>query len=152
MGVVLAMLYIAATLIRPQELYVELAPYNVMDILAILALLGVGLDMSLGSRPSLRAPQIPLLAAFIGWAAFTVVATLRWFGGAWQTVQALSINIFVFLVLVLNGSSQRRLAWLRAAIVGSMTVVVLLGLRGYLTGVREDQFVLIHRKIGRAHV
>jgi len=145
MGVFLAMVYLAATLIRPQELYVELAPHNVMDILAILALLGVGLDMSLGSRPSLRAPQIALLGAFIGWAALTMVATLWWFGGAWLTVQTLSINIFVFLVLVLNGTSRRRLAWLRAAILGSMEVVVVLGLHAYYTGTREDQFVLIHR-------
>jgi hypothetical protein len=150
MSLLFAAIYLAALLIRPQELFWALAPYNVMDILAGLAIGAAVLDiLAFGSRPSLRQPQVVLLVTFVFWAAFSVAAAQQWFGGAWRAFEKLNIAIFAFLILVLGGTSLRRLTWLRRVMLTSMTLVLLLGAKSYFYGGRwAESFVLVQRGYG----
>jgi hypothetical protein len=153
MGLFFGSLYLVATFIRPQDLFVVLAPYNTMDILAGLAVGGALLDLAAGrSRPALL-PQLLLLPAFVGWASLTVILVLRWFGGAWQAFQELSISTFVFLVLVLTGTSMVRLRVLSAALLSSLLVLCGFALYAYFKGGPwQRSFVLEDRRTQEAGV
>jgi putative inorganic carbon (HCO3(-)) transporter len=146
MGLFFGLLYVFATFVRPQDLFIVLAPYNTMDILAALALGGAILDVLAGrSRPALTEPQVLLLVGFIGWASLSVILVLRWFGGAWLAFQELSVSVFLFLVLVLAGTSLRRLQWFRGVLIGSMILVTTLGVYAFSFGGRwASSFVLEH--------
>ena len=147
MGLFFAAIYLAALLIRPQDLFWVLAPYHVMDVLAALALGAALLDvLAVGSKPRLQQPQVFLVVGFLFWAAFSVVAALQWFGGAWLAFEKLGIATFVFLILVLAATSLRRLAWLRRAMLLSMSVVLLLGIYSFFIGGRwARDFVWVQR-------
>ena len=116
-----------------------------MDILGGLALAATLLDVLTGKRPRLRQPQVWLLAFFVLWAAFSVAAASRWLGGAWIAFQQLSINSFVFFIVVLHGAELSRVAALRRTLIAALLVTVAFGLRAYYLGPRQAEFVLLER-------
>jgi O-antigen ligase len=126
-------------------LFPELAAYNIMDILGGLALAGTLLDILLGARPVMWQAPVILLVAFLLWTAFTVVASLRWFGGAALALQSLSINLFVFLLTALHGSEMSRNKAIRRAALLALLVTVGMGLRAYYFGHRAQEFVFLQR-------
>lgn len=134
--------YLVATFLRPQELFLELSHYSIMEVLAGVALATTGLDILSGLRPNLRQLQIYLLALFVLWAAVSVVAAWRWFGGAALAFQALSTNLFAFVLIVLNGTALKKLDVMRYATLTALLVTVVLGLRAYYLGPRQAEFVM----------
>lgn len=146
LGLWLSCLYLFAVYFRPQELYVELLQVpNLMDILGGFALAATLLDVLTGARPRLRQPQVWLLAFFVLWSGFSVAVAVRWLGGAWAVVQDLSVNAFVFLIVVLHGSELGRLVTLRRALILALLLTVGFGLRAYYLGPRQAEFVLLER-------
>ncbi len=142
-GLWLSCLYLFTVYLRPQELYPGLQQIpGLMDWLAALAMGATLLDVLIGRRPSLRQPQVYLLAFFILWAGFSVAVTSLWLGGAWEAFHALSINAFVFFVVALHGSERSRLDALRRTLIAALLVTVALGLRAYYLGPRQAEFVL----------
>lgn len=142
-GLWLSCLYLFTVYLRPQELYPGLQQIpGLMDWLAALAMGATLLDVLIGRRPSLRQPQVFLLAFFILWAGFSVAVTSLWLGGAWEAFHALSINAFVFFVVALHGSERSRLDALRRTLIAALLVTVALGLRAYYLGPRQAEFVL----------
>jgi hypothetical protein len=143
LGFALTLLYLAFTFLRPQELYLWLSPYEVMNVLAAVALAGTILNLVIGDRPRPPVVQLLLVIGLLIWAPLTLVLALRWFGGALIAWDRLSINAFVFLLIVLNVSTLRRVAALRVALI--VLVLALLGmcLYSYSTGWRSDRFVLL---------
>jgi len=148
LGLWLTCLFVIATFLRPQELFLELAPYNLMDILGGLALAATLLDILAGARPRLWQVPVVLLVAFVFWAAVSVVASLRWPGGAALAFQSLSINMFVFALTVLHGSELTRQRAIRGAAIVALLLTVGLGLRAYYLGPRFKEFVLVDRAEG----
>lgn len=146
LGLWLSCVYVFAVYFRPQELYPELQQIpNLMDILGGLALAATLLDVLTGRRPRLRQPQVWLFAFFLLWAAFSVAAASRWLGGAWIALQQLSINSFVFFIVVLHGAELSRVAALRRTLIAALLVTVAFGLRAYYLGPRQAEFVLLER-------
>ena len=92
-----------------------------MDILGGLAVAATLLSLAMGHRPHLSGPEFPLGLAFLLWSAFSVAASIRWYGGAVMTLYSLSISFFVFLLVILNVTTRRRLG-----IVVALTCVCLL--------------------------
>ena len=144
-GLVFTSLYLIATFLRPQELFPELAGYNIMDWLGALALVATLFDVLTGARPSVRHAQTILLAFFVFWSAFTVAAAWRWLGGAAFAFQALSIDVFIFVLIVLNGHRIGKLDVMRYVTVAAVLVTVAFGLRAYYRGPTESRFVMTQR-------
>jgi O-antigen ligase len=145
-GLWLSCVYLFAVYFRPQELYPELQQIpGLMDWLAALAVVGTLLDVLIGGRPSLRQPQVYLLAFFMMWVGFSVAITSLWLGGAWEAFHDLSINAFVFFVVILHGSERSRLEALRRTLIAALLVTVVLGFRAYYLGPRQAEFVMFER-------
>lgn len=142
MGFAGVLLYVALTLIRPQELIPGLGQYRIMDLAAGVASLGLVFSLLTGGRLSFRAPQLYLCAAFIAWAALSVVLSLRWLGGAWLALQSLSINAFVFFLTAVGGTDMRRLEALRRVVLVSLLTTTAMALAGYYLHWHETQFVM----------
>jgi O-antigen ligase len=146
LGLWLSCVYLFAVYFRPQELYPEFLEFpNQMDILGGLAVVATLLDVLTGVRPRLRQPQVWLLAFFVLWAAFSVAAASRWLGGALIAFQDLSVNVFVFFIVVLHGAELTRIAAIRRTVIAALLVTVAFGLRAYYLGPRQKEFVLQER-------
>jgi putative inorganic carbon (HCO3(-)) transporter len=146
LGLWLSCMYLFAVYFRPQELYPELLQMpNSMDVLGGLAVAATLLDVVIGARPHLKQPQVWLLTFFVLWAAFSVAAASRWLGGAWIAFQELSVNGFVFLIVVLQGAQLSRVAAMRRTLIAALLVTVGFGLRAYYLGPRQAEFVLLER-------
>ena len=116
-----------------------------MDWLGALAVGATLLDVLSGARPSLRQAQTILLAFFLLWSAFTVAAAWHWLGGAVVAFQTLSIHLFIFLLVVLNGHRIAGLNVMRFVTIAAFLVTVVLGLRAYYRGPTESRFVMTQR-------
>lgn len=146
LGLWLSCLYLFAVYFRPQELYPELFLIpNLMDVLGGLAIATTLLDILTGARPRLRQPPVWFLAFFVLWAAFSIAAVARWLGGAFYAFQDLSINLFVFLIVVLQGAELSRLQAVRRTVIGALLVTLFFGFRAYYLGPRQAEFVLLER-------
>ena len=65
MSFALFVLYLLMVFVRPAEHFVELREVPFMEIASILALVGAALAILMGSRPPLRAGQVPLLLGIV---------------------------------------------------------------------------------------
>ena len=143
MGFAMTLVYVAFVFLRPQELYPELAPYRVMDILAGLATLATAFSIVTGGpKPLLGGPEWRLGVAYILWCAFSVAAAIKWFGGALTTLADLSIPFFTFVLVMLNVCTRRRLAVV--VVLVWMSALVLLGqaFHAYYSGVETSPFFI----------
>jgi len=104
LGLWLSCVYLFAVYFRPQELYPNLITIpNHMDILGGLAVAATLLDVLMGARPRLRQPQVWLLASSCcGPRSRSRRLALGWAGV--DRVRALSVNVFVFFIVVLHGA------------------------------------------------
>lgn len=141
MAFALSLLYILFTLVPPAEIVPELAPYNVMDVLGLLALVASLLGVIAGRRPHLKAPQVYLLGGLVLWAMLSVVLAEGWFGGAVETLHVLAIRVFVFLLIVLNVDTRPRLAVVRWLILVCVWAFAVLGWASYVTDWEHDRFI-----------
>jgi O-antigen ligase len=141
MGFFLTVVYLVLFFLRPAELLPGLAPYHVMEIAAALAAMGTALSL-FGGGPSFRAPQLYLTAAFLAWAAFSVLAAERWLGGALSAFVALGTNLFLFFLITLNVDGLRRLGWTRRVLVVLALGLVIQGAAAYFLHFQEARFVL----------
>jgi len=144
-GLVFTCLYLIATFVRPQELFLQLAGHNIMDWLGGLALGATLLDVLTGARPSLRQVQTILLTFFVFWSAFSIAAAWRWLGGAVLALQALSVDVFIFVLVALNAQRIGKLDAIRYVTIAAVLVTVAVGLHAYYRGPTESRFVMTQR-------
>jgi putative inorganic carbon (hco3(-)) transporter len=142
MAFALWLVYLACSFIRPFELMPELARYNPMVVLGLLALLAGLLSRALMRDPLVRRPQLLLVGLFVLWAMFSVVMSQRWFGGAIATLGSLSANLFVFYLLVLNVDTLRRFRITIVLLTTLMVVISVEGILAYHTGYREEELIV----------
>lgn len=105
----LFLIYLAATFIRPFELFPDLVQFSPMALLGGTALLIALVARALGGTRLTPAPQLPLILVLVLWAAFTVFMVERSLTGAVDTIVGLSTNLFIFYLLVLSVDTLRRL-------------------------------------------
>ncbi len=142
MGFVLWLVFLALTVIRPQDLQPGWAQYSIMQPLAALGVVATALSLAIGHRPRLAWTQLAAGLAFLLWSAFSVAAAVRWFGGAVQELGRLAVPFFTLLLLTANVTSRARLRL--NALVLSMSVFLLLcmALRAYYANPAESQFFI----------
>jgi hypothetical protein len=86
-----------------------------------------------------------LLSFFVLWVGLSFAAAVRWLGGAFYALQDLSVNIFVFFIVVLQGAELRRVNAIRRTVIAALLLTLGFGLPAYYFGTRQAQFVLLER-------
>ena len=141
MGFLLTIVYVAASYLRPFELFPELAEYRIMAVLGVACGLFILADVAAGSTAWLKAPQTYLMLAFVFWIGASV-ALNGWIGGALLAWGEFSITALVFLFSAVTITSARRLSIFASVIVACTLVLALQSIAAYHFGYKEDIFVL----------
>src|SRR5262245_1135463 len=141
MGFFLFLVYLAAFLLRPSDLSWRLGQIHLMDVLALLAMVGALFALLRGRRASLRGPQIYLVVIFVLWATLTKIITQRWLWGAWAAFDYLGINLFLFLLAILNVDSLRRARITSRFLVVIALILVAQGAVAVHLGLYREHFV-----------
>lgn len=143
MGYAILLVYLALTFVRPAELFPGLAGYQLMDVASLALLMGTALTVLAGRGPTLRAPQLGLCLLFVLWATFSVVASRRWLGGAFQVFVGLfSAAALGFFVVALNTTSPRRLRGVAAALSTVGLYLAVQGILAFHLGVGGERLLL----------
>ncbi len=145
MGFALFLIYIAATFLRPAELFPDLAAYRVMVVLGAATGLASMITLLFGRGPRLSAARVLLVVGFWLWAAFSVLAHDGWLGGALLALDGLSPTMFVYFLVLVNVTTLARVRVFAGTLVLLALVTGGEGVLGFHFGFREDQFVLQQR-------
>jgi hypothetical protein len=109
MGFALFIVYLLVVFVRPSEQFVELREWPFVEVASILALVGAGLSFLMGSRPVLRAVQLPLIVALVIWMAFTVgLSPLRSVENLEKVLGFAKGPLTAFMLVLLNVTTVRR--------------------------------------------
>ena len=143
MGYFLTLVYIVFVFLRPQEVYTVLMPYRVMDVLAAIAAAATAFSVTTGApKPLLGGPEWRFGVAFIFWCAFSVAAAIRWFGGAFTVLINLSIPLFMFVLVIVNVTTRRRLVALVVIVWSCVLILLGLAFHAYYSDVEKSQFFI----------
>lgn len=138
----LFLVYLAATFIRPFEMFPDLAQFRPMLFLGITAVLVALGGKALAGRPLKAAPQLVLIPVLVLWAAFTVFATQRWLTGAVDTALTLSANLFIFFLLVFNLDTLRRVRITLQTLTLLVFMITLESMSAVHFGYRADELII----------
>jgi len=144
----LFLVYLAATFIRPFEMFPDLAEFRPMLLLGVAALLIALGNRALEGRPVSAAPQLVLIPLLVLWAAFSVFATQRWLTGAVDTITTLSANLFVFFLLVFNLDTLRRVRTTLHVLTILAAVIALESASAYHFGYRTGELIIYETAAG----
>jgi hypothetical protein len=141
MGFAFTVLYIAATIISPEQFGKEWASYHVMTYLA-----GITALASLPSLATWRywqtSAQTYLLFGLIIAIGLSQLAH-GWLGGVVEGWRIFLPSAAVFLFIVVNVTTVRRLKIVTLAAVASCLVVTVEALCGYFAGYHGEMFILL---------
>lgn len=127
---ILSLLYLALTIIRPQDYMPALAGIPLLPGVLILAFLGWA---TTGGK-SFAAPQFRLLPAFLLVGMISMVAN-HWLGGAIGLLTVFGPTVLAFFVLAAACTSQRRVVITMAVFVLCATVLALHSVEQANTGI-----------------
>jgi O-Antigen ligase len=109
MSFALFVVYLLVVFVRPSEQFADLREWPIFEVASILALVGAALAVLMGSRPALRAVQLPLIAALVIWMAFTVgLSPLRSVEGFEKVLGFVKGPVTAFMLVLLNVTTVRR--------------------------------------------
>lgn len=109
MSFALFVVYLLVVFVRPSEHFADLRDWPIFEVASILALVGAALAVLMGSRPALRAVQLPLIAALVIWMAFTVgLSPLRSVEGFEKVLGFVKGPVTAFMLVLLNVTTVRR--------------------------------------------
>lgn len=138
MGFVLTLLYIILNYISIGETFPVIAPFRIMIILGVIALL-VSLVELLQNREVMSLPQFPLMIAFIAMLCFSRLIH-GWLGGiAAALVEFLPVAATFFLVSI-NATSVTRVKTVGIVVGMLALLMVTMGLRQFQSGGGELVF------------
>jgi hypothetical protein len=111
-----ALLVVVALLVRPQEFVPALQSFSVLNLLGVLAMIGVAFELALGKQRLPWSPQLPWLGAFVVWCFLVTVRRVGLEGVevAWGFV---GLSTIFMLVVLSAAGSLRRLRVLAATLV-----------------------------------
>jgi hypothetical protein len=123
-AIVGALLLVFVLLVRPQEFVPALQSFGVLNACAAVAAIGIGIELALGRRPPHSSPQIPWLAAFVGWCFLATVRRvgLAGFGVAWGSVGLSTVFMLVVALATRSMARWRAMAGLLVAIGAFLSV------------------------------
>jgi O-antigen ligase len=140
MGFILTIVYIAATIISPDQFGKEWASYHALTCLAVIT--------ALVSLPSMTdygywksSVQTFLLIGLIVAIALSQLAH-GWLGGVLESWRVFLPSAAVFFFIVVNVTTARRLKIVTLAAVASCLVLAVEALCGYYAGYRGEMFIL----------
>jgi putative inorganic carbon (hco3(-)) transporter len=139
-GFALTVIYIVLTIISPEQFGAEWATYHVMAYVGVTAVL-LSLPAMFRNMRVRSSIQTLLLLAFIVAIALSELAN-GWFGGVFASWATFLPSAAIFIAIVGNVTTIRRLKIITLAAVASCLVVVVEALCGYYGGFRGDTFVL----------
>jgi hypothetical protein len=107
-----ALLLVVVVLVRPQEFIPALQSLSVLNAVPVLVALGIALELMLGKQSSLWTPQLPWLAAFVGWCFLVTVRRLgrEGFVVAWEFVGLSALFMLVVAFAITTTAHWRVLA------------------------------------------
>jgi hypothetical protein len=141
MGFAFTILYIAATIISPEQFGKEWASYHVMTYLAGITALA-SLPSLATSRYWKSSVQTYLLVGFVIAIALSQLAH-RWLGGVIEGWRIFLPSAAIFFFIVVNVTTIRRLKIVALAAVASCLVVTVEALCGYYAGYHGEMFILL---------
>jgi hypothetical protein len=117
-AIVGALLLVFVLLVRPQEFVPSLQSLSLLNACAALALLGIGVELTTGKQPVPWTPQLPWLAAFVGWCFLVTVRRLGLEGlsVAWEYVGLSAVFMLVIAFAARTATRWRVIAALLVAI------------------------------------
>ena len=140
MGFALTVVYVALTIISPEQFGPGWAHYHALAYLAGLTAI-FSLPNMLGNLRMRSSIQTYLLLGFVLAIALSQVAN-GWFGGVVDSWTKFLPSAVVFFFVVANVTTIRRLKTLTLVSVASCLIVVVEALCGYYGGFRGETFVL----------
>src|SRR5436190_5948369 len=141
MGFFFTVLYVAASYLRPFELYPELAAFRIMAVLGALCAITVAFDVFRGATAWLRSPQTYLMLAFIAWIGISVVLN-GWTGGALVAWAIFGVTAQVFFYACVTVNSVRRLSIFAGVIAWCTVILAVQSIAGYHLGYKEEVLVI----------
>ena len=144
MSFILVVLYLIAWYVRVDEQFPSLVQYPIMFWLGVGGAVTSLLNVLSGKRPTLRAPQLYLMAGLTVMISLSIAFT-GWLGGAVQAFGNFSTTAIVFFLLVLNVNSMSRLRIVGATLVLLTIFVAGQGVVAYHWGFQEEKFILFPR-------
>ena len=109
MSFALFVVYLLVVFVRPSEQFAEVREWPIFEVASILAFVGAGLAVLMGSRPALRATQVALIVALVIWMAFTVgLSPLRSVEGFEKVLGFVKGPVTAFMLVLLNVTTVRR--------------------------------------------
>lgn len=140
-GYLTLIIYVSVFYLKPWEQFPVLQGYPYMNWLAAASIVASG-GALLTRSFVLRAPQVYLMAAFVGMAMASTVLAERWLGGFVWTFFELSPIFLVLILIVLHMTSLRRLRSISAVLIVLACAMVVQGLLAYGFGVDEKLFIM----------
>jgi len=144
MSFALVVLYLIAWYVRVDEQFPSLVQYPIMFWLGVGGAVTSLLNVLSGKHPTLRAPQLYLMAGLTAMISLSIAFT-GWLGGAVYAFEDFSRTTIVFFLIVLNVNSMRRLRIVGATLVLLTIFVAGQGVAAYHWGFQEEKFILFPR-------
>jgi O-antigen ligase len=144
MGYIFTLLYISLLFITPSALMPSLASYRIQIWVAVAALLASLPTMIADSR--WRVPQLAVFAVFLISVPISLVAgPSHWMGGAVAALLDFLPNGIIFLLILVNCRSIRRLKMLLLVLLLIAGYYVARGAQAYYAGSTQSPFVISQR-------
>ncbi len=142
MSFVLTLLYITLSYVFPGEVFPAVGPYRITLAIGIAALVISFARSVMTGRYRVGSPQIHFLAALTFVMALSVVFADRWLGGAAYVLQDFGVSITMFLLIIWNVDSVRKVRTVVALIAVLSVALSVQGIAAYHYGYRADQLVM----------
>jgi O-antigen ligase len=141
MALVIIILYLSLSYLRPFEFLPELQPLHLMQIVGGLALL-----MTIAYLPMtpfrFRSKQLLLMGAFSIMVFISPIMTMGWFGGSVAVLAEFGITVIVFVMLIINVTTASRLRAILITISALSCLLVLQSIAAIHFGFYEKLLVL----------
>ena len=142
MGFVFFLSYLVIWFLFPADIFPELIPYRIPFWLGVLGLVVSVLTLAPTSRLTVRALPIALIAGLVVSMMLSVMWADRWLGAPVHVIQAFGPVLTLFLLVIWNVNSLRRLRITGAALVLVAMVLVGQGVAAYHFGYMQDKLLL----------
>jgi O-antigen ligase len=142
MGFIFFLLYLVAWFLFPADIFPELIPYRIPFWLGVLGLVVSVLTLAPTGKLTVRALPIALIAGLVLSMMLSVMWADRWLGAPVHVIQAFGPVLTLFLLVIWNVNSLRRLRITGAVLVLLAMVLVGQGVAAYHFGYMQDKLLL----------
>jgi O-antigen ligase len=142
MGFVFFLLYLITWFLFPNEIFPELIPYRITFWLGVLGLVVSVLTLAPTGKLTVRALPIALVTGLVLSMMLSVMWADRWLGAPGYVIEVFGPTLTLFLLVIWNVTSLRRLQITAAGVVFFAMVSVGQGVAAYHFGYMQDTFLM----------